>query len=348
MTKQTWTAAVSAILFVVSAAILAMVRVPYVTYAPGSTTDLLAAVDGQPVVTVEGLASHPTTGSLRLANVAVTRPDAHLSLPEALLGWWSPDREVYPREAIYPAGTRAADVRAREAEQMDAAQSAAAAAGLREAGVEVRQMPMVGRVASQGPSMDLLRPGDFITDVDDTPTPTKEAVEAAIQARAVGEPVTFGVLRDGQARTVTVETAASNVQAGVPIVGVTFVTGFSHAPTVRFAVADAAGGAGAGLMMALAVFDRVTPDDLLRDRVIAGTGEIDGLGNVREAGGIEEKISAAQRSGATIFLLPAANCGDLSGPPALRLVAVSTVDEAVRALDALADPATENLVKGCS
>ena len=89
-------------------------------------------------------------------------------------------------------------------------------------------------------------------------------------------------------------------------------------------------------------------DDLLRDRVIAGTGEIDGLGNVREAGGIEEKISAAQRSGATIFLLPAANCGDLSGPPALRLVAVSTVDEAVRALDALADPATENLVKGCS
>lgn len=347
MTKQTWTAAVSALLFVVSAAIIAMVRVPFVTYAPGASLDLLASVDGRPVVTVEGAANHATSGELRLTTVAVTRPDAGVSLPEALLAWWSPERDVFPREAIYPAGTRAADVRSRDAELMASAESDAAAAGLREAGHEVRQLPVVKRVASQGPSMDLLKPGDFVTTVDGEPTATTDAVDAAIQKHTVGETVTFGIVRDQQTRSVTVETAASRVQAGQPVVGVTFGTGFSHTPSVDFAVAADVGGSSAGLMMALAVFDRVSPDDLARGRVIAGAGEIDGLGNVRKVGGIKQKLAAAERSGATVFLLPAANCVDATATR-LRLVAVSTVDDAVQALDALADPATADRVKGCS
>lgn len=348
MTKQTWTAAVSALLFVVSAAIIAMVRVPFVAYAPGTSVDLLASEDGRPVVAIEGVPSHPTSGELRLTTVAVTRPDAGISLPEALLAWWSPDREVFPREAVYPAGTKAADVRQREADLMDSAQSDAAAAGLREAGIEVRQMPVVKKVASQGPSMDLLKPGDFISGVDGQPTPTKDAVDRAIQKHTIGEPVTFSVLRGQQALVVTVETAASKAQAGVPVVGVTFATGFSHSPRVTFGAGIDAGGSSAGLMMALAVYDRASPDDLVRGRVIAGTGEIDGLGNVGKVSGVAAKISAAERARATVFLLPAANCADVMRASAMRLVAVSTVDDAVLALDALADPATESMVKGCS
>lgn len=348
MTKQTWTAAVSALLFVVSSAIIAMVQVPYVAYAPGATVDLLASPEGRPAVEVEGVENYPTSGQLRLTTVAVTRPDAGISLPEALLAWWSADREVFPRELIYPAGTKAADVLARDAELFDSAQSDAAAAGLREAGIEVRQMPMVKKVASQGPSMEILKPGDFVTSVDGEPTPTKDAVERAIQNHTVGEAVTFGILRDRQPRVVTVETAASKVQAGLPVVGVTFVTGFSHTPRVSFGVGDGVGGASAGLMMALAVFDRVSPDDLVRGRVVAGTGEIDGLGNVGTVGAVTEKIAGAERAGATVFLLPAANCADVTRPTRLRLVAVGTIDDAVLALDALADPATEGRVKGCT
>lgn len=348
MTKQTWTAAVSALLFVVSAAVIAMVQVPYVTWAPGRTADLLATVDGRPVVAIDGVASHPTSGQLHITTVSVTRPDAGITLPEALLGWWSPDRQVYPREAVYPAGTRAADVVARDAELMASAQTDAAAAGLREAGVEVRQAPMVRKVASQGPSMDLLLPGDFVTSVDGEPTPTKEAVERAIQAHQVGESVTFGILREQVPEVVTVVTAASNVQPGLPVVGVTFVTGFNHSPRVAIGVDDEIGGSSAGLMMALAVFDRVSPDDLVRGRVVAGTGEIDGLGNVRPVSGVAEKLAAAERAGAAIFLLPAANCADVGAGRAVRLVPVSTVDDAVQALDALADPTTAELVRGCS
>lgn len=348
MTKQTWTAAVSALLFVVSAVVIATVKVPFVTFAPGASIDLLAKHETGTVVAIDGVPTHPTTGQLLLTTVAITHPDAGVSLPEALLAWWSPDRTVYPRESIFPAGTRAADVAGRDTTLMNAAQTDAAASGLREAGVEVRKMPMVKKVASQGPSLDVLKPGDFVLNVDGEPTPTVQAVEAAILKHKAGDFVVFGVLRDQASRSVTVETAASNVQAGVPVVGVTFAMGFSHAPQVTFTLDQGIGGSSAGLMMALAVFDRVSDDDLLRGRVVAGTGTVDGLGNVSQVSGVAEKIASAEQAGATVFLLPAANCADVERVSSARLVAVSTVDDAVQALDALADPATENLVKGCS
>lgn len=348
MTKQTWTAAVSALLFVVCAAVIAMVQVPFVSYSPGISVDLLSQRDGRAVVGVVGAPTHPTSGELRLTTVSVTRADAGISLPEALVAWWSPDREVFPREAIYPAGTNVADVRARDAELMESAQAAAVAAGLREAGVEVRQVPIVRKVASQGPSMDVLRPGDLVTAVDGEPTPTRDAVERAIRKHTVGETVTFTIVREQKPRTVVVETAAHKVESGVPVVGVTFGTGFTYEPQVTFNLDAGIGGSSAGLMMALAVYDTVSADDLTRGRVVAGTGEVDGLGNVAAVSGVTEKVASAERAGASVFLLPAANCVDISRPTTLRLVAVSTIDDAVQALDALSDPATQDLVKGCS
>ncbi len=84
MTKQTWTATVSAVLFVVLAAVIALVPVPYVTWSPGGTHDLLGQVtgtDGNSVaaITVSGpeVTTHPTTGQLRMTTVAVTSPRQH-------------------------------------------------------------------------------------------------------------------------------------------------------------------------------------------------------------------------------------------------------------------------------
>ena len=48
MTKQTWTAAVSALLFVALAAVVSLVPVPFVSWSPGATVNLFEPVDGQP------------------------------------------------------------------------------------------------------------------------------------------------------------------------------------------------------------------------------------------------------------------------------------------------------------
>lgn len=348
MTRQTWTAAVSALLFVMAAAFVALTPVSFVTLAPGPTHDLLATVEGRPVVEVDGLTAYPAEGQLLVTTVTTTRPDAPVSLPEVLYAHWAPDREVFPREAVYPARRGAAEVRARDAQQFASARSAAAAAALRSAGVEVRQMPMVQAVASSGPAVDKLYPGDFVLEIDRVPTPNVAAVRAQIEQKRIGEAVDFTVLRNGERVAVTLDTTESKAQAGVAVWGGNLVMGYSYGPRISVSLDESVGGGSAGLMMALAIFDRVTPEALVGDRVVAGTGEIDGAGNVLRVSGVREKLIGAERAGASAFLVPSGNCEDLVDVDSpVRVVSVATLDDAINSLDALADPASESLVRGC-
>jgi PDZ domain-containing protein len=95
------------------------------------------------------------------------------------------------------------------------------------------------------------------------------------------------------------------------------------------------GGPSAGLIFAVGVIEKLTPEDLLRGRSIAGTGTINPAGDVGGIGGIEEKMIGASRKGATIFLAPRANCPDIKHvPKGLKVIPVSTLQEALAALRA--------------
>ena len=91
------------------------------------------------------------------------------------------------------------------------------------------------------------------------------------------------------------------------------------------------------MMFALGIIDKLTKLDLTAGRFIAGTGEIEPSGKVEPIGGIQQKMVGARNAGATIFLTPAANCADTKGavPAGLRLVKVSTLNQAVTYLEAL-------------
>ena len=349
MTKQTWTAAVSALLFVALAAVVSLVPVPFVSWSPGTTVNLFEPVDGQPRIEVKGVPTHPTTGQLRLTTVSVTRVDSQLTLPEALLSYWLSAREVLPREAVYPAGVSVDEIRAREVQMMDNSQSSAVAAGLRAAGAKVVEYPMVIGVSNGSPADGRLKPGDFLLEVDDKAVTSTDDVRAAISEHSVGEAVTFTVLRDRQQQSVTIITVASNANAAQPVVCINLAIGYSYAPEVTFRINPDIGGPSAGLIFALAVYDIVSPDDLIADRTVAGTGTITGEGAVGAIGGIQEKIAGAEGAGATVFLVPADNCADVEGlVTPVRLVRVTTLSETIAALRDLKDPARADAVKGCS
>jgi PDZ domain-containing protein len=97
------------------------------------------------------------------------------------------------------------------------------------------------------------------------------------------------------------------------------------------------GGPSAGLMFALGIIDKLTKDNLTGGKFIAGTGEIETSGKVDAIGGIQQKMVGARNAGATVFLTPASNCADTKGavPAGLRLVKVSTLNQAVTYLQAL-------------
>ncbi|MEV7414280.1 S16 family serine protease [Streptomyces sp. NPDC089919] len=109
---------------------------------------------------------------------------------------------------------------------------------------------------------------------------------------------------------------------------------------VTLSLADV-GGPSAGLLFSLGIVDKLDGNgsggDLTGGTSIAGTGTIDDDGTVGAVGGVALKTQAARRDGASVFLVPRAECADARAelPAGLRLIPVTTLSGAVDSLRAL-------------
>ncbi|MFF8912181.1 S16 family serine protease [Streptomyces sp. NPDC015032] len=101
------------------------------------------------------------------------------------------------------------------------------------------------------------------------------------------------------------------------------------------------GGPSAGLFFALGIVDKLEGNssggDLTGGRTVAGTGTIQANGEVGAVGGVSLKTQAARRDGATVFLVPKAECREAGAelPKGLQLIPVTTLKSAVSSLQAL-------------
>ena len=337
MTRQTWTAFVSAFFFVGLAVTLAVMPVPFVSWSPGQARDTLAMVGNEPIIKVEGTETYPTNGRLDMTVVSVTPSESRHSLPQALLAYWMPYRDSLPRSAVYAPGQTAEEVEADEISAMRTSQDAAIVAALRAAGQPVVEMPAIFSVTVGGPAHNLLIPGDLVSAVDGFNTVSTSDVTERVKDHEVGDKIVFDTIRDGVAMRIIVTAAESTISSGQIVVGVGLGTGYRYQPKISFDIGHQIGGPSAGLVFALAIYDKVTDGPLLGHRHVAGTGTIDASGRVGPIGGIQEKVAGADQAGATIFLLPAENCPDMLGVQTdLNLVKVASLGEAISAMQALA------------
>jgi PDZ domain-containing protein len=108
------------------------------------------------------------------------------------------------------------------------------------------------------------------------------------------------------------------------------------------------GGPSGGLAFALGIVELLTPENILHGRGVASTGTIDEGGNVGAIGGVAEKILAARKAGATLIIVPKGNCKDIAPgvatiPKGMKIAAVSTLKEAIAALNSAAPHSCANL-----
>lgn len=337
MTRQTWAALVTALMFVSLAAVIALAPVPFVTWQPGRTVDVLETSGERPAIDVAGARTYPTSGQLHLTIVSTTRADASLSLPEGMIAFWLPHRTTLPRDVVHRPGQPPDEAQAEDKRLMDTSQQNAVVAALREADMDVVERPAVTSINVDGPSDGRLELGDLILQVDGREVATVEDAVEAVRSVEVGDVVQFIVLRNGMERTTLVTTTASNSDPRIPVVGVSFGVGFEYAPQVTINIDSRIGGPSAGMIFSLGIYDVLTPGDLLRDQRIGGTGTISPDGRVGSIGGLHEKIRAAEESGVTMFLMPEANCDDLGNVRSqMKLVKVATLTDAVTAVEKFA------------
>lgn len=315
--------------------------VNYVTFRPGPTMNVLGRYDGKTIVTVSGHKSYRDGGALRMVTVYPSGPDENISLLNLVYGWIDPNIAVLPKDAVYQPHETGDSAHEQSAIEMTSSQDNATAAALSTLGIGYQTEVQVSDVARDGASVGKLQKGDVLLAVNGTTTTDPTQLVALIRAIKPGTPTQLTIRRDGAERTVTVTTKADPQDKTASRVGIGIRESFRFPFQVKVQLPGTVGGPSAGMMFALAIYDVLTPGSLTGGKVIAGSGEISPDGTVGEIGGIGQKLPAAQRDGARLFLVAAANCAEAVrshyDPGKMRLVKVEKLADAIKDVEAWRD-----------
>lgn len=328
MTQRTWAALVAVPLFVALGLYAAVKPLPFVTYAPGLTVNVLGDNGNAPIISVQGHRAYRDDGQLRMTTVSVTERNARLDLFTLMRSWLSRSDAVYPFSAVYgTTGSQQQDTQEGQVE-MVTSQDSAVAAALRQLGYDLHPAVEIVSITPKMPADGKLQVRDLLRSVGGTKVTPGTDVASLIAKVPEGQSVPIVVERNG--KTVRTRVTPTTVK-GHRLVGVQLQVGYTFPFKVGVNISDAIGGPSAGLIFALSIYDTLTPGSLTHGGVVAGTGTITPNGKVGEIGGIQQKIVGARQDGAQLFLVPPANCADAmtSNHGSMRLVKTATLQDAI-------------------
>jgi Lon-like protease len=304
---------------------LGVVRAPWFAIGPGPAEDVLPRID------IDGAPTYASDGRLLLTTVT----PGHVTVFGAIRGWLDPEVELVPERAFLVPGQTQEEFDRASLSIMDESTLAAASVALEATSGYPEQQGegvIVYRVAPGSPADGVLFPGDVIVEAGGAELVGLPDLRRALDAVGDGGTLELEVrpIEGGELRRVEVRPTLL-AEEGRPIIGIEALANFPF--DVRIDSGDI-GGPSAGLLWALGVADLLTPEDLTAGRTLAGTGSIDIDGAVYPIGGVREKILAAERAGAEVFLLPAENLAEAQVVGAgLELVPVASFAEAVQYLE---------------
>lgn len=173
---------------------------------------------------------------------------------------------------------------------------------------------------------------DVISDISTALDGAKPGDVVTITVRPVGAP-------DDEVRVVDVELIESPSEPGRVIIGFNpRDTRTVELPVEIDIDTDSIGGPSAGLAFTLALIDALTPGELSPPGGVAVTGTMAGDGTVGPIGALVQKAVAVRRSGAGLFVVPAAQSpaeideARRAAGPGVEIVPVATLAEALAAL----------------
>lgn len=299
-------------------------------YLPGPVRDV------ESLIHVKGAPTYASQGHLYLTTVYI---DVSVTLAQVVESLFRSDATIVLRQQV--TGGQSIPQLLKENKQMMATskmQAEAAVLSKLGLGQPTGKGAEIEATASGSPSQDLLHKGDVVVAVDGHKVGTTCAAGKLIQARGIGATVALTVIRNGSRRQVHIKLGSNPQDSAAPYLGVFWRNlHYRFDPKVHASFATGRiAGPSAGLLFALALYDKLTPDDLTAGRRIAGTGTIQCDGAVGPIGGIQEKVSAAQSQGAQIFLAPRSEANDAKAVAHdIIVVPISTLDGAVSYLQSL-------------
>lgn len=179
--------------------------------------------------------------------------------------------------------------------------------------------------------------GDRIVSINDNKINTKADISMCLQSLEPNSKIEIEVENDGEkfkryARILEIEDV--KLIGFVPVE----IKHYKTSPEINIKSSKTEYGPSGGLMIALAVYDAITEEDITGGLTIVGTGTIDLNGNVGSIGGVEYKIKGAEKKGADIFFVPRGENYEeakkivTENDYKIKLIPVSTFEEALNYL----------------
>jgi len=300
---------------------LFLVPIPFFIFGPGDAVDL------NHVVSVPNHA--PPAGTLFLTDVRLFpgRP-AYYVIARALPGF-----EIVPRVAVAPPSENDADLNRRLVDAMRESQLNAQVVAERAAGYHVaaRYSFVVERRLANTPGARCFHVGDAIVAIDGRKPQHPDDMTRLTRSRPPGTLFALAVVRGKDSVAIRCRTA---LVQGKPRFGIAIeprTDSYKLPIHVAFSVPNI-NGSSAGLMFALQIYRTLAGKVLASGAKVAGTGVLGFDGSVSAVEGASEKLRAAQRAGASVFLVPRANYDDIRRTGGLKIVPVSSFQGALRAL----------------
>ena len=265
MTQRMIAACVSVPLLLALLAVAVFVPVPFASYHPGPTFDVLAENDGKEIIQVSGAKTYRDDGEIRMTTVSVSQEGVEKNVFEMMSDWVDPDSAVYPYDVVHPPGTTREQDEIEGQVQMVSSQDNAIAAALRRLDYDVSPALEVLSITPGTPADGALAVRDIFVSVEGVALTADEKGQAAllevINEAKDGQKLSFVVIRDGEEVTVPVGTKEVTDENGEKRrqVGIQLGLGFVFPFSVSVNVSEDIGGPSAGLMFALAIYDTLTP-----------------------------------------------------------------------------------------
>jgi PDZ domain-containing protein len=195
---------------------------------------------------------------------------------------------------------------------------------------------LITDVMPDKPAAEVLQIGDSIDSLNGVEIVRSTDLTDVLDGLQPGDLVEIGVTREGSAETVEVELAERDDPPGGAMIGIT-VGELSEPPFPVSIEAGDVGGPSAGMMHALAIIDTLTPGEMTKGHIVAGTGSIGYDATVGAIGGIRQKVVGAEAAGAEFILVPKDNYETALTAPrdSIEIVPVATLQDAIDFFDQL-------------
>ena len=148
-----------------------------------------------------------------------------------------------------------------------------------------------------------IKVGDVILKADGSDIVDLKDYKALVDSKDYGDTIKLELLRNNKELTVDVKVRKIDDRK---LTGISLVNIYEYTadPSIKFKFDKNESGSSGGLMLALSIYDKLTPDDLTMGKKIVGTGTIDSDGKVGEIGGVKYKLMGAVKAKASVFLAP--------------------------------------------